>query len=336
MHVDRVVYRQLKALRHRDDDLMVVDHAMADVCIRGLNGSGKTTWLDGIAELFRWLRRCSKRRRIVPAVKSSVLHHAGLAAIRVSGLPLTSAPTLWLIYGDPATVRAFVAELTDGTPCVSLHHPAPLEVLDEWDLLAARAEFGGPALDGQPLPNMVRLDAIGRYSRRPEPRELLDPTPLPVWLPVADHNPQSSGAGHVDGMLRTLYLARPERWRALSAAVALLRPTLRLSDRFDESTLRPLFRLDDGTWITSSDLSAGEQAVLVTLTTILRWLAPGGVVLLDEPELHQHAALIRGHMQFLSQVVTRDLGGQLFVASHAPDVWEHYASSGHIVDLDRG
>ncbi len=80
--------------------------------------------------------------------------------------------------------------------------------------------------------------------------------------------------------------------------------------------------------------SAGERAALISLFTVARWMAPGGVVLIDEPELHQHLSMMRANLAVLEQFVTVERKGQLIVASHAPEVWDHFRWPRLILDLD--
>jgi predicted ATPase len=87
-----------------------------------------------------------------------------------------------------------------------------------------------------------------------------------------------------------------------------------------------------GHFVTVDKLSAGERSVMINLTMVLRWLGPGGIVLLDEPELHQHSSLMRGNIAVLEAVV-QDGGGQLIAASHADEVWQHFRARERIVDL---
>ncbi len=332
MLVQRVVIRGLRALRDRDDLLSVDGVVQREVCLRGLNGCGKSTWLQAVAEMFAWWRRCSKRRAVRPAVKTSLLREAELVGVRVSELegPL---PAVWLVYGRPAATRAFVEGLGEGEVSLTLQHEGPAGFLEQWDERWSQAELGIPGADEFPA-NLVHLNATARFSRKPTSGELLQPRPTPAWLPVADFDAANRGSAHLDGMVRALYLARRDRWELLRKVVHELRPRLQLADRFDTTSLRPLFLLDDETWLTSDHLSAGEQALLITLVSVLRWLARGGVVLVDEPELHQHVALVRANLQVLAWLVVEKLEGQLITASHASEVWEHHITRGMLLDLD--
>ncbi len=99
-------------------------------------------------------------------------------------------------------------------------------------------------------------------------------------------------------------------------------------------TQRPRFRLSTGEVLTSDRLSAGERSILINLCMILRWLGPGGIVLIDEPELHQHISLMRSSLSVIDQLIEEEFRGQLLVASHAPEVWDYFRRSNAIVDLE--
>ena len=133
--------------------------------------------------------------------------------------------------------------------------------------------------------------------------------------------------------MRGLALARKAEWAQLRAQLAGLLPGLTLLDDFDAATQRPRFQLNNGQVLTLDALSAGEKALLITLVTVLRFSSLGGVVLLDEPELHQHLSLMRGSLAALEQLVVRERRGQLIVASHAPEVWAHFRGEGAMVEL---
>lgn len=272
MRIERVIIRGLRALRERDDSFIGLDHKVhSALCLRGLNGSGKTTYLIALAELWQWFRRCARSGRIVPPNDESPILPAALVAALITDLP-GPQPRRWIAWG----------------------HADP----------------------------QLRRD------------ELTNPRPTIAFAPVARYLPEARGASHLEGLLRTLYLARPERWQLMAKWVSELRPGLQLLDRFDEATQRPLFRLSTGEILTVEHLSAGERSLLINLAMVLRWLAPGGIVLLDEPELHQHLSLMRGSLAVLHSLIAQEFSGQLIVASHAPEVWDHFSATGSIIELE--
>lgn len=56
--------------------------------------------------------------------------------------------------------------------------------------------------------------------------------------------------------------------------------------------------------------------------------------MIDEPELHQHISMMRTNLAVLERYVMQRMKGQLIVASHAPEVWDHFRVNRRMVDLD--
>lgn len=313
MKIERVVVRGLRALRARDDTFVGPDGTTHPaVCLRGLNGSGKTTYLEAIAQLWEWFRLCTKRRALLTPT-GELLRNSGTVAALFSGLP-GPEKSMWIAWGDPVDNVWF--------------RPS---VLKYWDELFTRAESGMGAPPSPP--NIVWIEAENKYVPRLAADELTTLRPAPSFQPLARYDPGDRSASHLEIVLRTLFLARRERWDILASYIGELRPGLELLDRFDEASQRPLFRLRTGEILGVEHLSAGERSLLINLCMILRWLAPGGIVLLDEPELHQHVSLMRASLAVLDSIIAREFNGQLIVASHAPEVWDHFRLSDAIIEL---
>ena len=75
--------------------------------------------------------------------------------------------------------------------------------------------------------------------------------------------------------------------------------------------------------------------MLIQLYLVSRWLQPGGVVLLDEPDLHMHPSLVD---QFVARVdaIVKERGGQLILTSHLPMIWEYAEARGTRIRLGQG
>lgn len=71
------------------------------------------------------------------------------------------------------------------------------------------------------------------------------------------------------------------------------------------------------------------------LFTVQRWLQPGGVVLIDEPDLHLHPSLISPLLASIENIVAVK-NGQLVMTSHATDIWQRYDNMGLRIDLTDG
>jgi hypothetical protein len=336
VRIERIIVRGLRALRARDDVLLGPrGKPHAALCLRGLNGSGKTTYLEALAELWQWFRRCTQQRSFAKPTGTPLLAEAQMVAALFTDLP-GPRPRMWIACGQAGALRAAL----EGDADSPLAHRGDRiiwdpEVLEWWEKSFAGAETGGES--SKTTPNFVWIEAENKYVPRLRRDELLRPRVPPSFVPVARYLPDARGPSHIEGLLRTLFLARRERWGLLAQALTQLRPGLTLLDRFDDATQRPLFSLATGEVLTLDHLSAGERALLINLAMILRWLGPGGIVLLDEPELHQHLSLMRGSLAVIDALVTTDeFHGQLFVASHAPEVWDHFRRPGVIIELGGG
>jgi ABC-type transport system involved in cytochrome c biogenesis ATPase subunit len=338
MRIERVLIRGLRALRERDDHLVGLDGEIhSALCLRGLNGSGKTTYLLALAELWQWFRRCASHgRTTITPENNSLLLDASLVAALFTDLP-GPQPRIWIAFGHHDEMESLIESergahhFWGGDPVVTQH------LLRFWSMAFERAESGlGASTSKESItpPNFVLLEAENKYVPPLLPDELTNPRPTVAFAPVARYQPESRGASHLDGLLRTLYLARRERWDIMAKWIERLRPGLQLLERFDEATQRPLFRLTTGAFLTVEHLSAGERSLLINLAMVLRWLSPGGIVLLDEPELHQHLSLMRGSLAVLHSLIAQEFAGQLIVASHAPEVWDHFSATGSIIELE--
>lgn len=333
MRIERVIIRGARALRARDDRLVGARGTpLTSICLRGLNGSGKTTYLEALAELWQWFRRCAQQRGFAKPSGTPLLAEANLVAALFTGLPGPRS-RMWIAAGSARTIRDVLESEPDSPYSFQGDQIRwDVDVIDWWETAFTRAETGleSPRI----TPNFVWIEAENKYVPELRAKELLTPRAAPSFVAVARYLPSARGPSHLEGLLRTLFLARRERWTDLATVVSELRPGLTMLDRFDEATQRPLFQLATGEILGLDRLSAGERSLLINLCMILRWLGPGGIVLVDEPELHQHLSLMRGSLAVMDALIeSKGLEGQLFVASHAPEVWDHFRRRDAIVDL---
>jgi len=333
MRIERVIIKGLRALRSRDDSFKTPAGGIYEaICLRGLTGSGKTTYLEVLAQLWQWFRRCTQRRGYEKPIATALLAEAELVAALFTDLP-GPMPRMWLAVG---TAEAVAAAIGKDAECPYTFHRNRINWEDEhlleyWDAAMARAEAG--VTETAP-PNMVWLEAENKYVPALRGHELTESRPAPVFVPVARYLPSARGPSHLEGIMRALFLTRPEQWKVLATRVHELRPNLTLVDRFEESSQRPLFQLPSGEFINAERLSAGERSLLINLCMLLRWLSPGGIAMIDEPELHQHLSLMRGSLSILADLVATKFKGQLLIASHAPEVWDHMRLAGTFLDLE--
>ena len=102
-----------------------------------------------------------------------------------------------------------------------------------------------------------------------------------------------------------------------------------------ESRLRVKIKGKRGINHTLDELSAGEHQVLILVYLISRWLQPGGIVLIDEPDLFLHPSLVNSLLSTIEKLVlSRE--GQLLITSHVVDVWHRYEAQGKRIELSTG
>lgn len=365
MRIRRIVIRNLRAVHERDDSFeLTPGHGVVDVspavCFHGGGGAGKTTCLDVMAALWK-LFRASTRRRLTrtltldPAL--SGLQPGGWVAMQLVELP-GPLPTLWLHSGadePPAQLEGAVISGRTARAALDKHVPqilfrpdpnrptAGAELPSFWEPPFDALRLGpAGALESlaETLPNMVYLGAENRYI---EPLAPNDDRAEPFmedavrWL--ARYAPSSDKRLHLETSMTALRLANPARFQEIRERIQSVLTDIELLDHVQRETMRPLVRVRGEAVTTIDRLSSGERAAIISLFTVGRWLAPGGIVLIDEPELHQHAALVRLNLAALEDFVVNKMGGQLIVASHAPEVAEHFQATRLrtrlVVDLDR-
>lgn len=327
MKIEHVCFSGLGPLIDHRADLTLGGNSRSSLCLRGPNGAGKSTWLRAVHQLWGWFRRsCTVRRPTEPSPRDRVPKGSTLGML-VGGLAGPDSH-LWIWQGSPLALAAERQRHEGpGRTAPSVVSLDEAGLLAAWDQAFVQAEGGGNS-----LPNVLLLEAEGRFLPPLRSGALSRPSPTPAWIAAPRYRPSDRGEA-LEGVMRTLALARRDRWVALCDDLRDLLPGIRLLDAFDEATLRPLFELSNGQRLFADQLSAGEISLLISIVTIARFASPGAVVLLDEPELHQHLSLMRGSLAALEELVVDHLGGQLIVASHAPEVWDHFRAQRAWVDL---
>jgi ABC-type dipeptide/oligopeptide/nickel transport system ATPase component len=186
---------------------------------------------------------------------------------------------------------------------------------------------------GEGLPNLVYLEAETRsiFNPRGKPTRQM-PESLYQWL--VTYEGHDRWEGHIETMLRNLKLRNPQAFRdTLSDISNLLGRDKRLTDFDDNLRLRVQIGARKAHSHTLDELSAGERQCLILLFMASRWLMPGGVMLIDEPDLHLHVSLQRQLIHELKSLVQAKQG-QLIISSHSPVMWEEY-SSAQTITLDQ-
>lgn len=92
--------------------------------------------------------------------------------------------------------------------------------------------------------------------------------------------------------------------------------------------------LDNTIRHSADQLSMGEKRICHLCALAGAALKPGGLLLLDEPDVHLHPSQCLGVMTTLENLVL-DKGGQMWVISHKETLWQRYEDVGQVVVLTR-
>jgi predicted ATPase len=325
MYIHRIILRDVKVFESQDLTFWNdwTEKPLARVLFTGANGSGKTTLLNLIAALWGsfedWLQegRASNRWPL--------LKEAGLAAIELRDFPSIEG-SLWLFVASNAqsleefrqTAQSHLVgetRLNRGRPNLELD-PLLRERLN-----TARQALRLGKREGLSLPNMIFLESETRLLTPPS-KGRPDTYPEMAYRWLATYEAQDHWDGHLEGMLRNLKVIDENRYQQTLKEINQFLYQKELYG-FDHSNGRALIRLENKYKHYLDDLSAGERQCLIMMFTISRWLEPGGVVLIDEPDLHLHLSLQRHFLHEAGRVVAAQ-GGQLIVTAHSPEMWDDF------------
>jgi len=325
------------------------DRIPESLLLIGPNGSGKTTLLSVIADLWQTLANCLRAKEDLEsslALAGMILGELHFAAMEVLGL---ETDPLWVYAGEREACFQFV-ETHENSHRIGLYNffPAsPSVVFQEyWYAAPGVADRGvvgefskwqqhwaqrltenilGKRAD---LPNVVYLESETRvllpvkekFSVQPELEEFR-------WL--ARYAPTTARKGSLHNYLYNLKVVNEATFQEIVDQVNAFLIGKRLAGFNRRGVL--MVEVDGGDSHSIDNFSSGEKQVLLMIATITRWLRPGGVVLIDEPDLHLHPSLTTAFVSHLRRMVA-DKGGQLIIASHAPELWREFTPS-HRVEL---
>jgi predicted ATPase len=319
----------------------------------GPNGSGKTTLLNvvaGLWELFgRWIEPSEEFRPTLPTL---IPLNCRWAAMELIGLeknrplwifytpvvPEDWADLPWIIaqqetYRIGATLRdtqersLLPQYFPPGAKRPLSHDPSDQWIwVDEW-----RQRFTENTLSKRnDLPNVLFIESDARALLEVEESFTVIREPEEFhWL--ARYEPTNRRKGSLENYLFNLSAVdRPAFDRLVDQAnVFLINKKL---TGFSQKTGDLMVWVIDGPGRhTINQLSSGEKQVLLLIAFITRRLRPGGIVLIDEPDLHLHVSWANALVDHLRRMVAEQKG-QLIMASHAPELWGQFTQS-HRVEL---
>jgi energy-coupling factor transporter ATP-binding protein EcfA2 len=305
--------------------------------LQGGNGSGKTTILETIQTLWeffgQWIDHGTGKPSSVQPIQQMrhYLAEAELAAIELGDFPAVGQ-TFWLGVGEANAWEdlkrahpeaAFAGLIRYGR--ADRHTRVELPARD-WKTFRDRSIVGS-----EPQPNIVYFPPENRTvaSSASASPKLVNTLPM-NWCSV--YSPELD----IGSLLLTVKALRIEDFQQSLSLVNLalnhrnkklvdFGPAGRLSvegrTAFDTSYEHP-----------PEKLSSGERQMLLLIAHTVAFLRPGGIVLIDEPDLHIHISMITQLMETLEKVV-RERNGQLIVASHSEWVWNWFSRDEERIEL---
>jgi ABC-type transport system involved in cytochrome c biogenesis ATPase subunit len=349
MHIQSIYLCHAGPIKERTIDLTNTwtGGAHDRVLFSGPNGSGKSTILRAIANLWlmvgQWLATPEIKPRGRSEPRTWLRDHTEAVGLIVAGIPGMDGK-IGLYFGASETFDAlkpqaecWMGELDDsrqGPGKLRLIHYDSRQWMHSWSqaykILRLSTIESAPE-NGFRTPNVIYLEGEERRWVRPKgnPDQPVPDDSTQRWL--VTYRPTEKWQGQLEASLVTLKTLDERRYQSVLQDLNqfLIGKSIRSQPT---SGLRLLIDLKDGGTHLLDELSAGERQVLIQLYLISRWLQPGGLVLLDEPDLHLHPSLIP---MFLGRVeaIVAERGGQLFLTSHLPELWHSYETKALRVEL---
>ncbi len=300
--------------------------------LQGGNGSGKTTILETIRTLWElfgeWIDQGPPPYIIIDPYAPK------LAAMELAGFT-NEGQSLWVGIGS-----------TDAWDELKSRHPdalfagktweakdsvrRKLDVVElpvgDWKAFRHRSMVGS-----DPRPNIISFPPDDRrVIAPPERRPRLIDTTAQGWSAV-----YSPGID-LESVLLTVGAMRPGVFdRTLHLVnLALRHRDKRITGWGNDGRLQVEGTTPDGRSYTHTvdRLSSGERQMLLMIAYVAGFLRHGGIVLIDEPDLHIHLSMVTQLMQTLDLIV-RERGGQMIVASHSERVWDFFPRDSEKIEL---
>jgi len=316
------------------------------VLFTGPNGCGKSTLLRAVAMLWDASAYWLDHRKVLPQkheAKQWLQQWDGVAVVMDGMHPFHHKPVAF-VFGSLSWISALQQKHTDisfiGETIVHKNQDAPPKRallipkepwIDEWANDRKKMILSYEKVDG---PNLIYLDAEERRWVKPK-RNLSEPQPDLLsqrWL--TRYIVSEDWKGQLEASLITLKTTQLHRFHDVLRHLNefLIGKELDSDIKPGEGRLRVKLKGQRGAFHSLDELSAGEHQVLILIYLISRWMQPGGIVLIDEPDLYLHPSLVAPLLTSLEKLVA-EREGQLLITSHATDIWQRYESQGKRIEL---
>lgn len=315
------------------------DRSPESILVFGPNGGGKTTLLETIADLWDLFghlgeaNTAAKERTVLN--RFPVLRNCPFAGMQVTGLfPEISEP-LWLIVCSRGYFEEFEEELVKTPYIAAVRYTQKKLVIRSPDfdrsLLKRLGESRTRCMAGgtPDFPSVVHIPSEGRIINvSAKGANIPTVPPERHWLARFEEK-----ATDVQSMLFALKVREPESFARIVENINRFLTDKRVTD-FNRDNVLEVQRLESELAIPHSiaELASGEKQIIALLSFADRWLRPGGVLLIDEPDLHLHPSVTMQLVDALRQIV-KQRDGQMLFTSHSPEVWRDFQREEEQINL---
>ncbi|MDX2077813.1 MAG: AAA family ATPase [bacterium] len=357
MYIHRIILRDVRNFDNLDITLYddVWQKPLNSVLIKGVNGSGKTTLLRVIATLwesFQWWLKLEEYGAI-SAYKSwyrlrEISINMGLMAIEIRGFPQPVSHQNDTAKEFPEAIWLFIA--TDDDYMAQL----PLEESPNRGFIGVKGTSESFKLETSldiswvknmntqlqslqigvgtipQLPNMLFFDTADRTILEPPDQSRFEAQPESLYKWFVGYSNRDRTSPHIETTIKNIKLRNPSTFDSILKSVNQFLGNTKYIADFDEN-LRLLVQVNKPKPVFHyiEDLSFGEQQCLIMMVMVSRWMMPGGIVLIDEPDLHLHESLQRHFIHELEKII-HSRNGQLIIASHSKEMRDEFYDSQHI------
>ncbi|MFW5640640.1 MAG: AAA family ATPase, partial [Thermodesulfobacteriota bacterium] len=307
------------------------------ILFSGPNGSGKTLILKTIAMLWNALGHWLDHRAVTHAGGpiNQCIKNEQSAAMVLTDIPHCKGPVI-LFFGNPNRLESisekyadlpWIGETTSDHQGGKRSLKMPKETwIDAWADARRKLIL---SFDESDTPNMVWFDAEERrwVSPRRNLGKPLSENPAIRWL--VTYQVTEDWQGQLEASLINLKSTKLHAFHQIIRDLNdfLYDKEIDPNVKPGENRLEVILKNRKKKRHSLDELSSGEHQILIQLFMIRRWLQPGGIVLIDEPDLFLHPSLVAGFLSKLESLVM-EKQGQLITTSHNPDVWRRYETKG--------